>query len=82
MFRVIPKFTGNCHGFLGSRVNEVSMASFTAAIHETGLFQFRDQFPYLGGIYLVLCCWSHNASLSGAPSFGASASKRLLGYLI
>jgi hypothetical protein len=43
-------------------VNEVSMASFTAAIHETGLFQFRDQFPYLGGIYLVLCCWSHNAA--------------------
>jgi len=45
MFRVIPKFTGNYHGFLDSRVNEVSMASFTAAIHETGLFQFRDQFP-------------------------------------
>jgi hypothetical protein len=46
MFCVIPKFTGNCHGFLGIRVDKVSMTSFAAAIHESGPFQFSYQVPY------------------------------------
>lgn len=70
MFGVIPEFTGNCHGSLGIWVDKVSVASFTAAIHESDPLQFGYQSLIFGGIDLTLFYWSHNGARVSVQSGG------------
>ena len=47
MFCIVAKRTRYCDRFGNSRVNEVPVTAFPAAINETRALKLGDEFPYL-----------------------------------
>jgi len=52
---IITRSTGNGNRQLTARMRKVSVATFTAPIYKTGLFQLLDQFAYF---------WRHKMMIS------------------